>query len=235
MKSPRPGLSLGADFEGSKEARSSKIRVHSSLWNSRLRFSVTAPGVPSLLLRLGVICLFVMAVTFPAHADTLTTYTIDFTTTSGIAPTGSFTYDSTTGTFSNFLVMWAGDTFDLTAAANGVLIIGTGTGCNGESSTGSYGFAILSQTLTGCAPTLGWIAYPEDGFSEFVIYATTSTPSGGTVGDYINAGTYSNNYPPVSTGTWTIPFTAVPEPTPWMLLGAGLLALAVAQRRKRPA
>ena len=53
-----------------------------------------------------------------ANADSIN-YTIQFTTTSGTAPTsGSFTYDSATSLFSNFLVEWDIYNFDLTAAAN---------------------------------------------------------------------------------------------------------------------
>jgi hypothetical protein len=65
-------------------------------------------------------------------------------------PTGSFTYDPSIG-FSNFLVMWDGLTFNLTAAANDPLINEV-SGCNGEAAGGpAYGFSIMTQTLTGCS------------------------------------------------------------------------------------
>jgi hypothetical protein len=47
-------------------------------------------------------------------------YTIHFSLTlgSGLPTSGSFYYDSSTSTFSSFVVVWNGDTFDLTATAN---------------------------------------------------------------------------------------------------------------------
>ena len=47
-------------------------------------------------------------------------YTIHFTLTlgSGLPASGSFSYDPSTSTFSSFVVVWNGDTFDLTSSAN---------------------------------------------------------------------------------------------------------------------
>src|ERR1035438_3957196 len=53
-----------------------------------------------------------------ATAGTIT-YNINFTTTGGLAPlSGTFTYDLTLNTFTNFLVTWDGTTFDLRSEAN---------------------------------------------------------------------------------------------------------------------
>jgi hypothetical protein len=92
----------------------------------------------------------------PVFADS-TEYTITFiplsTSSPGdntAPPTGSFTYDPSTG-FSNFVVLWDGLTFNLTAAAKNPLI-NSASGCNGEAAGGpAYGFSILMQTLTGCS------------------------------------------------------------------------------------
>jgi hypothetical protein len=70
------------------------------------------------------------------------TYAIDFTGKNVILPnSGSFTYDPAMG-FSNFQVQWFGATFDFTAAANNA------SGCS--SSGPALGFALLSQSLSGC-------------------------------------------------------------------------------------
>src|ERR1039457_3718761 len=106
----------------------------------------------NMLKKVSVICLFLCSVPFSAWADTITEYTINFTTTSGVAPpSGSFTYDSTVQSFANFLVSWGGITFDLTAAADSPILFGTG--CTGEAATPAYGFAIMSQDVTGCPVT----------------------------------------------------------------------------------
>src|SRR5215471_9359283 len=77
----------------------------------------------------------VLLLTAAAPASGATNYAINFTTSSGSpAPlSGSFTYDSTTAVFTNFLVTWNGHTYDLTAAANHVTL--GGSGCAGEAST----------------------------------------------------------------------------------------------------
>jgi len=64
-------------------------------------------------------CALVMACSFAPSSMAATTYDITFSTAYGPAPTsGSFTYDSTSHTFSNFDVVFGGATYDLTSAAN---------------------------------------------------------------------------------------------------------------------
>jgi hypothetical protein len=67
-------------------------------------------GVIPFLLALGAV---------PAVASSVY-FTIDFTLTSGspLPASGSFFYDASTGTFTSFDVVWDGDVFDLTSAAN---------------------------------------------------------------------------------------------------------------------
>ena len=126
-----------------------------------------------------VICLLTMwvALTLPAHADTITDYTISFTTADGLSPvSGSFTYDSANPAFSNFFVTWDAVTFDLTAAANGPEI--GGSGCAGEAATAAFGFAILSHALSGCGVvTYGWSATNTGTDADFQFSA--SNDSGG--------------------------------------------------------
>src|SRR5262249_36580797 len=102
-----------------------------------------------------ILVLIAAAALFIQAASAATIYTINFSGGSPLPTSGSFTYDPVSG-FSNFSVVWDNFTFDMTAAANAPSI--SGTGCSGEASTPSYGFAIMSQSLAGCtaSPTYFW-------------------------------------------------------------------------------
>ena len=169
------------------------------------------------------------AIAIPAHADVITTYDINF---SGGAPnptSGSFTYDSTSPAFTNFLVIDNGITYDLTASANAPFV-GGGTGCAGEASTPAYGFAIISESLSGCSATPTYVWYIGSG--------TTFTFDGfdsGAQGDSIFS------VPTGSTGgtpsaAWTITaVAAIPEVSSFTLTLIGCLSIVsiVLFRRKR--
>jgi hypothetical protein len=186
-----------------------------------------------------VVCLSFLAVTLPVHADTVTNYVINFTTTYGSpAPvSGSFTYNSTKPTFSNFVVLWDGVSIDLTASANAPIVQAGGTGCAGESSTPSYGFALISHTVSGCSPYTYWEGTTTSSpyYTFFDFFTQTGTGSNQIY-------TYSN---PVSGpaglvyGTWTIESVSTPEPlsTPepstFLLLTLGTLSLMGVRRPPR--
>ena len=164
-----------------------------------------------------------------AQADTMTNYTISFTGT-GILPTsGSFTYDSTTPGFSNFVVVWDGLTFDMTAGANSPGIIGpTPPAClNGDS-----GAATSFQLLTNCGgPDTAWNSFNGGSETQEMMFITASTSSlCGLAEDCasITGGAVTNSVTPLGAtiGTFTVA-EVVPTPEPssltLMLLAVGFV------------
>ena len=181
--------------------------------------------------------LFVASAAPLARADSITNYTITFTTSTGTPPTsGSFTYNSTTPQFSDFFVSWDGITYNLTASANNPFT--GGSGCSGESSTAAYTFEILSQTVTGCpgpaTPVYDWAAEyittsPSHTYFSFNLFTSPGK-------DQI----FENLAPPppgsvvVGQGfAWTITpaVTSTPEPSSLLLFGTSLLGLAPFRRK----
>jgi hypothetical protein len=92
-------------------------------------------------------CAFLLAIScsLQARADVLTTYDINFTGVRTLLPTsGSFTYDSTIPQFTNFIVDWGGDAFDMTSTANNPSVQGSIPPCVGANTGAAATFAILS-------------------------------------------------------------------------------------------
>jgi hypothetical protein len=155
-------------------------------------------------------------------------YTINFTPLFGTLPTsGSFDYDSSTSTFTNFSVVSDGFSFDLTGVANSPLIVGT-VPCLGGATGGAATFALMT---TPCAPqTPNWLFYDASEISVGFRFATGSDPDyridTGSVTDYIKIDVgapqvYSAAFPHFAQGEFTTS-GSVPEPGSILLTLAGL-------------
>ena len=155
------------------------------------------------------------------------TYSIEFTTSFGTAPSsGSFTYDPSTG-FSAFIVQWDGVTFDLTSAANAPLQFGS-TGCDSEGSTPQYGFIIMSQIATGCNVSYMWGAQstPPSASFGFSLFDPTTTAE-----DTIFLATNNGAIVAFGGGTWRL--SAVPEPSTLGSVLFGVLSILGRRCAKR--
>lgn len=156
------------------------------------------------------------------------TYDITFTNTIGsTTPTGSFTYDGATQTFSNFIVDFGSQALDFTGAANTQFV--TQGACPGTPSNAAGSFAVMSGTTT-CATNQVWdFLDGNDVFfaSNGVLTANTSTM---ILSAYVllNGPFISSN----DGGTFTIAaVTSAPEPMTATLLLPPLVGLLVARRR----
>jgi hypothetical protein len=161
-------------------------------------------------------------------------YEINFSG-SGLLPTsGSFTYDPDPGvdTFSDFIVVWNGYTFDLTASANKPSAGLDGVPyCAQLSPAGAGTFAMLSG---GCFGKPGvqteFVANAAGPVAAFE-FSTQNSGSGPPVKLYISSSVPAQNGNTAnSSGVWTI--TQTPEPSSLTLLFAGLALVALGVRRR---
>ncbi len=172
-----------------------------------------------------------------ALADVITTYDINFTTSSGDAPSaGSFTYDSTTPSFSDFTVTWEGLLFTLTGSANDPGILGT-VPCLGGQTGAAASFALLSGACNPPDPDFqtAWQVPPDP---------TTLTPDFQFVSTNLVSASVgivdlsASQFPPgseLSSGGWTITevsSNAVPEPNSALFLATLVCACAFLMRKR---
>jgi hypothetical protein len=182
-----------------------------------------------------------VAVAAPATAAPVS-YDINFenTYTTGsqaATPSGSFTYNSSTETFSAFKVIIRGVTFDLTADANSPVSV------LDPCIAGKTAFDILAGT-TGCTSNQVWAFLDADSnFSSFDLFASPNPFQSNTLFMVFAGNLRSTNpNPPLPSGdgpddggTFTITArnqpVPVPEPTSIALIGLGLAGLAATRRR----
>lgn len=170
-----------------------------------------------------------IALAAPATAAPIT-YLIDFQLTSGSAlPSGGFTYDAGTTTFSDFLVEWDSINFDFTAVANGgPEFVAAAPGVCGLPAGPAGSFALLSgqDTCSDSQAFSGDRLFGGGGFRFFTSQSLVGLVRLQVAGVAAPSGT---NF---SDGTFRI--AAVPEPAAGVLFALGLAALGVAARRIRP-
>ncbi|MBS1828877.1 MAG: hypothetical protein JST93_26480 [Acidobacteria bacterium] len=101
-----------------------------------------------------------------AHAAPVL-YSIQFTATIGAVPSsGSFRYDPDVPVFSDFIIVWAGNTIDMTAGANnpGTAIGACDTPGNGAADTFDF---LLNQNCGSGLFFNGWSASRTPGSTQF--------------------------------------------------------------------
>jgi hypothetical protein len=170
--------------------------------------------VPILFLALG---------TSKVHADTVVTDNINFTCTSGstcILPTsGTFTYDSTTHAFTNFVVVWDGSTINLETVANAGPNVQGVDSCLGSATGGAATYLMM----TSC---------------PFNTYEPWLAPSGGTFAftESLNGTNYSSiragSLSSSDTQSWgDFTLTETPEPATYVLLLTGIGVILLTMRK----
>ena len=100
-----------------------------------------------------------LAITAVPAAATTIEYEINFGGGVG-APSGSFTYNNVTDTFSGFTVTYLGNVFNLTASANNPIINGTGGSCVGGATGAAAAFALFQAPCLGSDETVDTVWFP---------------------------------------------------------------------------
>jgi hypothetical protein len=185
--------------------------------------------------RLAIAILFV-AVCVPIAVAGTIHYTITFSGGSILPAAGSFNYDPDSPHFTDFIVQWDNETFDLTESANAPLIsqyYDTDPWFQGKTGAAAT-FRMLSCSSSPCNGwTVFWhganspINYPGWGRFEFEAFGPQSQLINVAWNSTHHDTTYGTWY--YANGTWSI----VPEPSLMLLLGLGLGSVCLAGWRRR--
>lgn len=173
----------------------------------------------------------------PVLADTITTYDINFEPDPGSAggtPIGSFTYDSTVPAFSDFVVVYDGYTFGLTASANAPSNTGGLPACVGSDTGAAASFDLLSGSCSNAVYSAQISPYQES--FGFLAPETACEYLGPCIMVSGNDGLYAPQMLIGSVGSFSITpvVAATPEPATFGLtLGAMFVCAAVSRWRKR--
>lgn len=174
-----------------------------------------------------------------ANAATIL-YNINFgTAISGMAPTsGSFDYDSLAplgNQFSNFIVVWDGLSFNVTANANTPTLNSAGS-CTTSGFTSATVFSFLDQTpeCPSAPNTYTWQVIATGGPDAQINFFDTNQAGTGDV--ELSDALVSTLIGPYSSGYYTITPAATPEPSTFFLMlttgGMFLLRKQIVSRRR---
>ena len=133
--------------------------------------------------KLLILSVFIAAAGMEAAVPNRVSYDIHFTATRGVAPTdGSFVYDSSTQSFSNFEVAWQGLVFNLTSSANSPTIDGSPP-CLKDLTGGAATFALLDGKCGTAAVKSIWAivgAAPLESPSDTISFSYAIGPQPGS-------------------------------------------------------
>jgi hypothetical protein len=188
-----------------------------------------------MLKTLAVSLLAAAALSLPSYAAEID-YNIDFSLSqySVLLPTsGSFGYDPAVG-FTNFIVNWDGESFDLTSAANNLtLTADPPTGCGPATGGYQYAFLLMTRTATGCDAHYAW-GGTNAGFFGYDQFSFILNPGGDSTSQDVI--TQINSIPQAmvydtASGSWT----TAPELGALGMVLLGALALAGTRIRRAAA
>jgi hypothetical protein len=168
----------------------------------------------------------------PAHAASLT-YDINFTcaasTPSCLLPTsGTFTYDNSADTFTNFVIVWDGSTINLASAANagplGFYSGGTNP-CLGSSTGAAASFLVMTDCPFNTYEP--WLANTGG------LFAITTSVNANNFASFRAAIPDLPEDAPQAYGDFTV--TETPEPSPYILMLTmfGFLLLTMRKTKRR--
>ena len=167
-----------------------------------------------------------LSVAAAVHAAPVT-YNINFTGVGTLPTSGSFTYDAANPVFTNFIVVWQGISFNLTAGANVAFAAGA---CNTPGTPAEDAFSFLSNPVCGSgAFQSGWQAFPV--LATYVFSFNRFDLQFGAT-DWVSVETGTSGPAGLQGANGAFSIAAVPEPAtlPMVLAGGAWLAW----RRRRP-
>lgn len=166
-----------------------------------------------------------------------TLYDVAFTNTVGsTTPTGSFTYDPTAQTFSNFIVNFGSQVLDFTSSANSTF---SDNACFGAQTNGAGGFAVMSGT-TPCRTNQVWSFFSSGSRFVNALFGSADqfTNDTSTLDVSVGMSTFGLGAPPYNDGgTFAITPASptVHETSTLALMGAALAGLFLLRSRAKPA
>ena len=157
--------------------------------------------------KLLIVSIFSAAVGVQAAGPNRVNYDIHFTATRGVAPTdGSFIYDSSTQSFSDFEVAWQGVVFDLTSSANSPTVAGS-LPCLKGLTGGAATFALLDGNCGTASVKSIWAvtgAAPPEGPNDTISFSYAKGAQPGSSIQIDQSESVKQLSPTENTGNFTI-------------------------------